>query len=402
MFPKNDISAIGSMVIWILLFSILFIILWQLTKLVRGKNKEDSHDSLLPFFTMQNQMFESYQNQLHQLKQDIFTQLNQISGDINDKLKDGEVTIDKQMDQIRFLVDDKLSKTLDERLGASFTLVQNSLSKVEQGLGEMQVLSKGVGDLKKVLGNVKTRGVLGEVQLGNIIDQLLSSHQYGKNVKPHPHRDNHVEYAIKMPDKNGKSVWLPVDAKFPLDKYEQLIVSYESGDKKEVERKAKALKQSVVLMARDIRDKYIHPPYTTDFGILFLPTEGLYAEVIRLEGLHDYLFHELKVMVCGPSNFAALLNSLQLGFRTIAIQERSAEVWEILTQVRTELGNFSIYLEKTEKKILEAHSAIEKAKGKTKTMETTLKNAEFQDGPSIPSQRGMPSLEINRQTSVSG
>lgn len=254
---------------------------------------------------------------------------------------------EKKLDEMRHVVDEKLQKTLNERLQQSFSLVNERLEQVYKGLGEMQTLAAGVGDLKKVLGNVKTRGILGEIQLGAILEELLAPEQYAANIATVKGSSERVEYAVKLPgDGEGESVWLPIDAKFPADAYANLLDAYDTGDAQEVESAGKVLENRIRSFAKDIRDKYIHVPETTDFGIMFLPVEGLYAEVVR-RGLLNRLQTEYKVNIAGPTTMAALLNSLQMGFRTLAIQKRSSEVWKVLGDVKSEFAKFEDVLMKT-------------------------------------------------------
>lgn len=254
---------------------------------------------------------------------------------------------EKKLDEMRHVVDEKLQKTLNERLRQSFSLVNDRLEQVYKGLGEMQTLAAGVGDLKKVLSNVKTRGILGEIQLGAILEELLAPEQYAANIATVSGSNERVEYAVKLPgDGEGESVWLPIDAKFPADAYANLLDAYDTGDAQAVDAASKILDNRIRSFAKDIRDKYIHVPETTDFGIMFLPVEGLYAEVVR-RGLLNRLQTEYKVNIAGPTTMAALLNSLQMGFRTLAIQKRSSEVWKVLGDVKSEFGKFEDVLMKT-------------------------------------------------------
>jgi DNA recombination protein RmuC len=279
-------------------------------------------------------------------------------------LKQGELmkSTEDKLEKMRETVDEKLHKTLEERLGQSFKLVSDRLEAVQKGLGEMQTLANGVGDLKKVLSNVKTRGVLGEIQLGNILEQIMAPEQYAANVKTKKGSNDHVEFAIKLPGKDdlGQEVYLPIDAKFPQEDYVRLQTAYDSADLTGIESANKALATSIKKFAKDIRDKYIDPPYTTDFGIMFLPIEGLFAEVVRQPELVALLQREYKIIVTGPTTLAAMLNSLQMGFKTLAIQKRSSEVWQILGAVKTEFTKFGGVLEKARKKISEADDELEK------------------------------------------
>ncbi len=268
----------------------------------------------------------------------------------------------RQMEQIRQTVDEKLQKTLDDRIGQSFKLVNERLEQVYKGLGEMQTLASGVGDLKKVLSNVKTRGILGEIQLGAILEQMLAPDQYEENAVTRSTGADRVEFAVKLPGENGNPVYLPIDAKFPGDAYARLMDAYDSGDAALVEAAAKALERVIKSEAKDIRDKYIEPPYTTDFAIMFLPFEGLYAEVVR-RGMVETLQREYKVNIAGPTTMAALLNSLQMGFRTLAIQKHSSEVWDILGAVKNEFGKFEDVLMAAQKKINQANDDLDKLVG---------------------------------------
>lgn len=286
---------------------------------------------------------------------------------------------EQKLEKMRETVDEKLHKTLEERLGQSFQLVSDRLEAVQKGLGEMQSLASGVGDLKKVLSNVKTRGVLGEIQLGNILEQIMAPEQYEANVKTKTGSNDLVEFAIKLPgkDDNGKEVYLPIDAKFPQEDYVRLQTAYDTGDIAGIESANKALANSIKKFAKDIKDKYIDPPYTTDFGIMFLPIEGLFAEVVRQPELVSFLQRESKIIVTGPTTLAAMLNSLQMGFRTLAIQKRSSEVWQILGAVKTEFGKFGNVLEKAQKKLSEANKEIDDLVGvRTRQMIYKLRKVE--------------------------
>jgi len=284
-----------------------------------------------------------------------------------------------KLEKMRETVDEKLHKTLEERLGQSFKIVSERLEAVQKGLGEMQSLANGVGDLKKVLSNVKTRGVLGEIQLGNILEQIMAPEQYEANVKTKHNSNDHVEFAIKLPGKDdeGKEVYLPIDAKFPQENYVRLQTAYDEGDVAGVDAANRALVQSIKKFAKDIRDKYIDPPNTTDFGIMFLPIEGLFAEVVRQPEVVAFLQREYKIIVTGPTTLAAMLNSLQMGFKTLAIQKRSSEVWQILGAVKTEFGKFGGVLEKAQKKINEANKELDALVGtRTRIMMSKLKKVE--------------------------
>lgn len=261
----------------------------------------------------------------------------------------------KQLEQMRNTVDEKLQKTLEDRIGQSFKLVNDRLEQVYKGLGEMQTLASGVGDLKKVLSNVKTRGILGEVQLGSILEQILAPEQYEVNVVTRPGTTERVEFAVKLPgqDDSDRPVYLPIDAKFPGDAYGNLREAYENGDQNEINAAARQLEIAIKTAAKDIKEKYVEPPYTTDFGIMFLPFEGLYAEVVN-RGMLEALQRDYKINIAGPTTMAALLNSLQMGFRTLAIQKHSSEVWDTLGAVKTEFEKFEGVLQKAQKNLSDA------------------------------------------------
>ncbi|MEA5038548.1 MAG: DNA recombination protein RmuC [Clostridiaceae bacterium] len=281
-----------------------------------------------------------------------------------------------QLENIRKTVDDKLQETLDKKLTDSFKMVSERLEQVYKGLGEMQNLASGVGDLKKVLSNVKTRGVLGEIQLGAILEQILAPEQYAANVATKRGSRDNVEYAIRLPGNDGNSVWIPVDAKFPLDAYEQLLSAYDSADPQQVDAALKTIKTRVRAFAKDIQTKYIDPPNTTEFGIMFIPTEGLYAELVRA-GMIESLQNDFKVTISGPTTMSALLNSLQMGFRTLAIQKRSSQVWEILSSVKKEFGNFAAVLESAQKRIHQVGADLDTLSGvRTRQIQRALKDVE--------------------------
>ena len=302
------------------------------------------------------------------------------------KLKQDEMikTTELRLERMRETVDEKLHKTLEERLGKSFEMVTKQLMVVQKGLGEMQNIASGVGDLKKVLSNVKTRGVLGEIQLGNILEEIMAPDQYATNVKTKKGSDALVEFAIKLPGrgKSDEPVFLPIDAKFPQEDYVRLQNAYEAGDAIAVELSKKALLQAVKKFAKEISLKYIDPPHTTDFGIMFLPIEGLFAEVIRQPDMIAMLQREFKIVVTGPTTLAAMLNSLQMGFKTLAIQRRSSEVWNVLASVKKEFNSFGGVLEKAQKKINEANKEIENLVGtRTRMMQSKLNNVEQLEVP---------------------
>ena len=287
---------------------------------------------------------------------------------------------DKRLKEIQTTVDEKLQKTLEEKMNESFRTVSERLEQVYKGLGEMQTLASGVGDLKKVLSNVKTRGILGEIQLGAILEEILAPEQYGTNVAVVEGASERVEYAVKLPGEGGDSVWLPIDSKFPGDAYTHLQDAYESGSREAVDAAAQQLTVAVKKAAKDIHDKYISPPYTTNFGIMFLPFEGLYAEVVN-RGLVEVLQRDYSVNVAGPSTMAALLNSLQMGFRTLAIQKRSNEVWQVLGAVRTEFDKFADALEKAKDHLRLADKDLDNLVGtRSNAIRRKLQNVERLDG----------------------
>jgi DNA recombination protein RmuC len=301
-----------------------------------------------------------------------------------------------KLEEMRRTVDEKLHATLEQRLGESFKLVSDRLEQVHRGLGEMQTLATGVGDLKRVLTNVKTRGTWGEVQLEALLDQLLTAEQYGKNVATRPDSPDRVEFAIRLPglatgEDEQRPVWLPIDAKFPLEDYQRLLDAQERADPAALETAIKALEVRLRDEARKIRDKYVEPPYTTDFAILYLPTEGLYAEALRRPGLVDSLQRDLRICIAGPTTLAALLNSLQMGFRTLAIERRSSEVWAVLGAVKTEFGKFGEALEVTRRKLEQASRSIESAGVRTRQIERKLKGVEAL--PVIEAQLRLGDLE---------
>ena len=300
---------------------------------------------------------------------------------------------EKRLDDMRQMVEEKLQKTLNERIGQSFELVRTQLENVQRGLGEMKTLAEDVGGLKKVLGNVKTRGTFGEVQLAALLEQMLSPEQYEANVKTRKNATEFVEFAIKLPGKdNGKDVvYLPIDAKFPKDVYEQYIDAYEEGDANLIENTSKQLETTIKRMAKDIHDKYIEPPFTTDFAILFLPFENIYAEVIRRTALIETLQKDYKIVVTGPTTLGAILNSLQMGFRTLAIQKRTSEVWSVLGAVKTEFSKFGGMLEKVQKNLQNAGDPLEEVMGKrTRAIERKLRQVE-----ALPTEESQKMLNFN-------
>jgi len=319
--------------------------------------------------------------------------LDNIRKTVEDRLTLIQDDNSKKLEQIRETVGEKLHDTLEKRLGESFKLVCDRLDQVHRGLGEMHTLAIGVGDLKKVLSNVRTRGTLGEVQLGNILEQILTPEQYATKVATKPRSRENVEYAIKLPGQDDNIVWLPIDAKFPTEDYQRLIDAQEKGDLELIKECGDALETRIKQQAKDIRDKYINPPNTTDFGILFLPFEGLYAEVLRRPGLYELLSRQYKIAVTGPTTIAALLNSLQMGFRTLAIQKRAGEVWGLLSAVKTEFSKFAEIFEKAHDQIMAAGNTLEDAASKSRNIERRLNKVQV-----LPAQEAAVVLEAAEET----
>ena len=302
----------------------------------------------------------------------------EVRATVEQKLGAIQADNEKKLEQMRATVDEKLHATLEQRLGESFKQVADRLEQVHRGLGEMQGLAKDVGALNRVLTNVKTRGMFGEVQLAGLLEQVFTPEQYGVNVETVPGSNARVDFAIKLPGRreDGAPLWLPIDAKFPRDDYERLLDAQERADKPEADAAARAIEQRLRLEAKTIREKYVAPPHTTEFAILFVPTEGLYAEALRRPGLMEALQREYRVTLAGPTTLLATLTSLQMGFRTLALEQRSAEVWEVLGAVKTEFGKFGEVLAKTRKKLKEAADTIDDAQTRTNVMTRKLKSVE--------------------------
>lgn len=337
-------------------------------------NKQEAiNNSLSASINAQEVRFKTFavenENRLDNIRTSVSQSLEQIRKDNNQRLE-----------EMRGVVDEKLHKTLEARLSESFKQVSERLEAVHQGLGDMQKLAGGVGDLKKILSNVKTRGIIGEYQLGAILDEVLSREQYEENIAVNPKSSERVEFAVKLPN-DGEYVYLPIDSKFPGDSYAHLQEAYESGDKEAVAVAAKSLVQTLDNEAKDISTKYIVAPYTTDFAIMFLPTEGLYAEAVN-RGLIELFMHKYKISIAGPSTLAALLNALQMGFRTLAIQERSAEVWRVLSAVKTEIDKYEDIVRKTIDKLDKANKDLESLVGtRTKAIQRKLRSVEQLENP---------------------
>lgn len=322
----------------------------------------------------QMQQLTSIENRLNEILKANDDKLNRVSDVISNNLKILQDNNEKKLEQMRQTVDEKLSTTLEKRLSNSVQLITQSLDTVSKSIGEMQSLATGVGDLKRVLTNVKTRGGWGEVQLSNLLEQILSPSQYQEQVRIKPNSSERVDFAVILPGKNDETLYLPIDAKFPLEDYSRLCAASEENDAKEMEVQIKNLETRIKEEAKNINEKYILPPFTTDFAVMYLPVEGLYAEVIRRPALCEFLQHKYKIMVCGPTTLTALLNSLQMGFKTLAIEKRSSEIWNTLSVFKGEFNKFVELLSKTQKKIDEASTTLDFATKKTKTIQRKLKD----------------------------
>ena len=322
------------------------------------------------------QQFDDLLKQLHNQGKTSLEAVKDVRETIEKQLKEIREDNGKRLEEMRKTVDEKLQDTLEKRLGESFKQVSERLEQVHKGLGEMQSIASGVGDLKKVLTNVKTKGILGEYQLANIIEQLLPREQYEENVATRPGSTERVEFAIRMPgNSDDVVVWLPIDSKFPLNGYEELLNAREAGDLDAISSAEKALTATLEKFAKDISEKYVEAPHTTDFGVMFLPIESLYAEVLRHPGVFETLQRKYRITVTGPTTMSALLNSLQMGFRTLAVTKRSSEVWKILEAVKTEFGKFSNQLEKVDKQLSTAKKSLEDLRStRTNVMQRRLKN----------------------------
>ncbi|MCL4549783.1 MAG: DNA recombination protein RmuC [Bacteroidetes bacterium] len=318
-------------------------------------------------------------DQLSKLIQTNEQKFDKLQEKVDTQLKEIQDKNEKKLEEMRRTVDEKLHETLEKRLGESFKLVSDRLEQVYKGLGDMQELARGVGDLKNVLANVKTRGGWGEIQLENLIDQILTREQYEKNIVTKKGSNERVEIAIKLPGRDSlksETVWLPIDAKFPVEDYQRLLDAQEIANVNSISDAGKAIETRIKSEAKKIAEKYLDPPHTTDFALMFLPIEGLYAEVLRRPGLAEFLQREYRVVVSGPTTLAAVLNSLQMGFRTLAIEKRSSEVWKILSSVKTEFGKFGDLLDKTQKKLQEASNTIDDASKATRKIEKQLNKVE--------------------------
>lgn len=334
--------------------------------------------------------------QLGQLTQLNDTRMLAVQGTVEEKLNALQSGNEQRLEAMRKLVDEKLHATLEKRLGEAFSSVSDRLERVHQGLGEMRVLTSDIGDLKKVLANVKVRGTWGEIQLGALLEQILTPEQYAKNVAPISGHTERVEFAIRLPGGEGDTpLWLPIDSKFPQEDYLRLLTAGERGDVAGVLESTKALERRLLVEAKSIREKYISPPDTTDFAILYLPTEGLYAETLRIDGLCERMMQEYRVVISGPTTVAALLNSLQMGFRTLAVKRRSSEVWSLLGQVKTEFHKFGDVLDKARIRIEQVGKDLGHAQVRSRSIEKRLKDVQEL---SLPNSNEILSLDNKYQT----
>lgn len=358
-------------------------------------NQKNANDTVV---RVMGEMRESQQNSLSAMEKAVkeLSEKNEaLSKELRDtmdtKMKSLQESNEKKLEQIQKTVDEQLQSALEKRIGESFKIVSERLEAVQRGLGEMQTLATGVGDLKRVLTNVKDRGTWGEVQLGAILEQILAPEQYDKNVKVRPASNELVEYAIRLPgdDANAGPVWLPIDAKFPQEDYQRLLDATERADQNAIEQSLKALNRSIENSARDISEKYIEPPATTNFAIMFLPTEGLYAEALRQPELVSKLQQTWRVTIAGPTTLAALLNSLRMGFQTLAIQRHSGEIWQVLAAVKTEFGKFSGVLAQVKRQLNTASTTIGRTETRTRAMERKLRGVEV-----LPDDEASKLLEL--------
>lgn len=365
------------------------------TGLQQKNLREEVFSSFKKFEDSLFHQFTTFSERLEKLTQMNDKKFEELKEKVEQKLQTLQESNSLKLEEMRVTVDEKLHSTLEKRLGESFKLVSDRLEQVHKGLGEMQTLAVGVGDLKKVLTNVKSRGTWGEIQLENLIDQLLTPEQYAKNIATKKGSGDRVEFAIKMPgrgsDKN-EVLWLPIDAKFPMEDYQRLQLAQDAVDLVAIEEASKALENRIKGEAKTIFDKYLDPPNTTDFALMFLPVEGLFAEVLRRPGLIEKIQSEYKVVLTGPTTLTAILNSLQMGFRTLAIEKRSSEVWSLLGAVKTEFGKFGDILEKTQKKLAEASNTIDDASKRSRAIERRLRDVQ-----ELPQGEKQIRLELDEQ-----
>lgn len=379
----NSILLLASLM---LVFLQLFLLLRR-DKSLEKKMNEQSKSSDMMFREEFSRSREEQSRALYQTRDELqttmsrfgeslFVRMEAIESKVESKLNTIQKDNSDRLEQMRAVVEEKLQSTLERRLGESFKLVSTRLEDVQRGLGEMAVLAQGVGDLKRVLTNVKARGGWGERQLQSLLSEILTAEQYRVNVATKPNSKEIVEFAIRLPGRADEEVLLPVDAKFPKEDYERLLDAYEKADGQLIEQFGSALESRIKLEAKSIQQKYVEPPYTTDFAILFLPVEGLYAEVLRRPGLVDNIQRNFRVVIAGPTTFAALLNSLQMGFKTLAIEKRSSEVWKVLGAVKTEFSRFGDVVDKISKKLKEASDQVDQVHVRTRKLQKTLISVE--------------------------
>lgn len=361
---------------------------------LREQINKDSLSSREELAKALNNLSESLTRKMQDLSVTQQTSFDALKTSLDSRMEQIRENNEKKLEEMRRTVDEKLHETLEKRLGEHFNQVSERLEKVHRTMGEVQVLTKSVGKLEQIMGNVKNRGVLGEVQLGTLLQDILLPGQYETNFKPRPRSNENVEFAIRLPgpDDDQKAVYLPMDSKFPVEDYQRLLDAYEQGDLSQIEANRKAMADRIKGCARDIRDKYLNPPRTTEFGLLFLPFEGLYAEALRLTGLFELLIRDYHVVICGPTTTAALINSLQLGFRTLAIQKKTAEAWKVLTAVKHDFGRFATLLDQTQKKLHEASKHIETATDRTRQIERKLSKVQ-----EVPMDPGEAVLELETE-----
>ncbi|HHV36312.1 MAG TPA: DNA recombination protein RmuC [Candidatus Cloacimonetes bacterium] len=336
-----------------------------------GQNREELKKSL-------ESLSESLARKMSELTTANSEQSEKLKKSMEERLEQIRSGNEAKLEEMRKTVDEKLHESLEKRLDASFEQVSKRLEEVHKGLGEMRTLASDVGGLKKALEGVKTRGVMGEIQLEALLEDMLTSDQFERNFKPRPRSNEMVEFAISLPGQSGDDgkVYLPIDSKFPIESYYRLVDAYEEGSKEGIEKARRELANAIKTSARDIRDKYINPPITTDFGLLFLPVESLYAEVLRIDGLFDEIRRDMRVVICGPSTTAALLNSLRVGFRTLAVQKKSSEVWKLLAEIKKQFGLFGDVLQKTQKKIEAAGKELGNAEHRSRQISRRLEKVQ--------------------------
>lgn len=359
---------------------------------IMSKNNDSVINTVTQNSSLQLQSLDAIMNRLSKILDNNAESMKNATMVLSEGLVRLQNDNEKKLEQMRQTVDEKLNVSLDRRLAESFNVINQRLQSVYEGLGEMKNLANGVGDLKKVLTNVKTRGIWGEVQLGNLLEQMMSPEQYSSQVAVKAGSLERVDFVINLPGKMGEVVYLPIDAKFPIEDYQRLCEASEKGEVAEIEACLKALERRIKEEAKSIRDKYIDVPKTTDFAVMYLSIEGLYAEVLRRPGLAETLQREYKINVCGPTTLASLLNSLQMGFKTLTIEKRSSEVWNLLGAIKQEFGKFVDLLAKTQKKLTEASNTIDFATKKSRTIERKLKNIAIETSPEI--------LEIEKEISI--